>query len=92
MAWVMLPLDPTARSRVMDGMTTTDSSSWLSRIASQTPAIRAWSWSKRRYRSSSDIDDSTLSARPAALHTRPVMTMSVQLSTPLMLERVHGSG
>ena len=44
----MLPLDATARSRVIEGTTTTDSSSWLSRIASQTPPIRPWSSSNRR--------------------------------------------
>ena len=46
-AWVMLPLAATVRSRVIEGMTTTDSSSWLRRIASHTSAIRACRASKR---------------------------------------------
>ena len=86
MAWVMLPLDATARSSVIEGTTTTDSSSWLSRIASQTPAIRACSSSKRRYRSSSVSADSTsgpaAGARPEVAGHDTVRA----LSTPLTLK------
>ena len=46
-ACVMVPLPATARSRVMLGTTTTDSSSWLRRIAPHTSSIRLCSESKR---------------------------------------------
>ena len=82
MACVMLPLDAAARSRVIDGMTTTDSSSWLRRIDSQTSGIRACRASNRRYRSSSDKADSTSGPASGGVHRSPVMTRSVSCRRP----------
>jgi hypothetical protein len=45
------PLPWLTRSTVTDGTTTTDSPSWLSRMARQTSGIRVWSRANRRSRS-----------------------------------------
>ena len=81
-AWVLVPLDATARSSVIEGITTTDSSSWLSRIASQTWSIRSWSRSKRWYRSSSFSRDSRSGPTAGGVQTSPLMTRSSRCRCP----------
>ena len=74
--------DATARSSVIEGMTTTDSSSWLSRIASQTPAIRACSSSKRSVPLLLGQLGQHVGSATGAVQRSPVMTRSVRCRRP----------